>query len=137
MANILKKITTRAKQLYKAHPSSTWHASLKKAAAELRKGKKVGARPESRPKRRVMGVRKPATRRRRIGNTSQPGVGIQAVSGIYGATETQLRGAMLLKLEQQLGQHYIKRDRAKLKRDKKSWGKLINETKAKIRKLKP
>ena len=140
MANHLMKITNRAKQIRRGALNKKWTMCVKQAAAELKREHKIGSRPKKRAtvKRRVSGARKaPARPRRRIGNTSQPGVGIQAISGIHGATETQLRGAMLLKLEQQLGQHYIKRDRAKLKRDKKAWGKIITETKAKIRRLRP
>lgn len=132
MANHLTRITTRAKQIYKAHPSKKWIMCVKQAAAELKKGKKVGTRPKA--KRRISAVKRPKRRIARVGVTSSPGVGIQTVSGIHGATESQLRSAMLLKLEQVLGRYYVSRDRAKLKRDKKKWGKLITATKAKIRK---
>lgn len=47
MSTHLKRITTRANQIRKAHPSMKWTAAIKKASSELKGGKK------SAPKKRV------------------------------------------------------------------------------------
>jgi hypothetical protein len=62
-ANALKKITTRAKQIRRAHPGTSWKGAVKKAGAEYRSGKKAPARkkagrPVHRKARSVSGVRK-------------------------------------------------------------------------------
>jgi hypothetical protein len=62
-SNALKKITTRAKQIRKAHPGTSWKGAVKKAGAEYRAGKKPAkrkkaSRPAHRKARSVSGVRK-------------------------------------------------------------------------------
>lgn len=42
MANHLQKITTRAKQIYKAHPKKKWTECIKAASRELKASGKIG-----------------------------------------------------------------------------------------------
>jgi len=56
MSDILKKITTRAKAIRKAHPGKEWKMCIKQAAAELRTGKKAPAKKAA--------ARKPAVKKR-------------------------------------------------------------------------
>jgi hypothetical protein len=67
MANALKQITTRAKQLYKK--GGTWKAAIKKAGIEYRKKKK---KPHAKKKRMaVSGVHHKRRRRARVGSVSK------------------------------------------------------------------
>jgi hypothetical protein len=66
MANALKKITTRAKQLQKEFPNTAWKNLIKKAGADYRNGN-LGAgssRKRSKPKKKSVTVK----RSKNIGN---------------------------------------------------------------------
>jgi hypothetical protein len=115
-ANALKKITTRAKQIRKAHPGTSWKGAVKKAGAEYRAGKKTPAkkkpgRSTHRKARSVSGVR--TSRKRRVGSV-EPKYEVvhqlKQVSGIsYKGGSILLAGvgnvnAMKANLKAQLGQ---------------------------------
>src|SRR6202000_1717460 len=68
MAGALKKITTRAKQIYKK--GGTWKGAIKKAGAEYRGGK-IGKVK----KKRVGSVKKKAVKKRRVGSAPRKKVG--------------------------------------------------------------
>jgi hypothetical protein len=77
MANALKKITTRAKQLQKKHPNSKWVSLVKKAGAEYRAGKlgaAVGARKKKTARKKVTHKRRKisgVTKRARLIKTAK------------------------------------------------------------------
>lgn len=72
MANALKKITTRAKQLKKRNPGKKWKTLVKQAGAEYRSGKlKTTRKRKPAAKKRKPVRRKPA--RRRVSSASAVG----------------------------------------------------------------
>ena len=140
----LTKITTRAKQIRKAHPRMEWKSAVKQAGAEYRKGAKVGAVKKKRKihqngtsvKRfdvqraaKAPGKRKSATKKTyyeyRKNRSDMPGK-------LTGIPESKLIGAVKEKLKASLGEAYVKRDMATRKADKKKYQKIISETKRKI-----
>lgn len=136
MSAHLKRITSRAKQIRKLHPAMKWTSAIKQASIQLRKGKVSGIRRPAKKKFKKYAaviVERPLKPRRRVGS---PGVGIQTVGSIKGATRSQLENEIILRLEEKLGNYYVARDKAKLKRDKAKWQKLISETKSDLRKYK-
>jgi RNase P/RNase MRP subunit p30 len=74
MPNVLKKITARAKQIYKAHPSRAWISCIKQASQELKKGSK-----------KISGVKKkksaPRRRRKAGSKIRRKKIGLAAVMG--------------------------------------------------------
>jgi len=147
MANHLKKITTRAKQLRKSHPNTSWINCVKKASAEYRSGSIGAAKPkkkkayqtgtttkaiDKRIKAKAPGKRKSATGRkyfeRRANRSDMPGT----LTGVSSAT---LTSALKNRLKDQLGKQLVKRETATTKRDRKAAQKLVSDTKSKLRKL--
>jgi hypothetical protein len=155
MSATLNKITTRAKQIRKKHPSMKWTSAIKQASSELRKSGTIGRtgikKKVVRKKRKIhqtgtsvkhldilRKAKAPGKRKSSAGNryyeyrknrSDMPG-------SLSGVSESQLKGAMIGKLETSLGSLYVKRDRSKLKRDKKKYQKQITEVKRKITKYK-
>lgn len=146
MANALKKITTRARQLQKKHPNTAWKNLIKKAGAEYRSGslgavKKKSARQtgssnrkrDSEIKAKRPGKRKSASGKtyyeRRKNRSDKPG-------SLTGVSTASLLSALKGKLVQNLGKQLLSREMATTKRDKKAFGKKITEIKRDIRKLK-
>ena len=79
--NTLKRITTRAKQIKKAHPKMKYVQAQRQAAKELKRGKKIGA------------VKKTAKRKAPVASKIRKRVG--SVSKVK-------------QLENQLGKEYVK-----------------------------
>jgi len=148
MANTaLKKITTRARQIRKAHPSMQWKNAIKKAGAEYRSGsKKTGGvkkkkvyqtgssvkRNDSLRKAKKPGVRRSATGRkyteRRKNRSDLPG----KLTGVSAATlKSELKG----RLKESLGKQLVRRELATTKRDKKKIQKTVLATKLQLRRL--
>jgi hypothetical protein len=153
-ANALKKITTRAKQIYKS--GGTWKAAIKKAGAEYRSGKVSGTKKKSKRKSLVKRVRRlhraegaaikklgRAKRRRRVGATLSAG----ASGGIMGLRSTQMAAAIgglstsqhiahaKSQLLEQIGWAEAQKYSAKTKRAKRKIGKKVSALKSKFRKL--
>jgi hypothetical protein len=154
-ANALKKITTRAKQIYKK--GGTWKTAIKKAGAEYRSGRVKKRRKVSgtlssggsngvmglrRKKRRkvsgtlsssgsngVMGVRR---KKRRVGAVTSSLMSDAAISGL---TATQHLNKAKQKLDIIIGDLYTKIFKAKTKVAKRKLGKKMTELKSKYRKL--
>jgi hypothetical protein len=135
----LKKITTRAKEIYRK--GGTWKAAIKKAGAEYRGGKKVGAKKRPAKKRRkvggtlsagsssgIMGVRR---KRKRISGTLSAG----ASGGIMGLTAAQHISKAKKKMELQIGAAEVRKFQAKKKSVKNRVAKTIAALKSKYRKL--
>jgi hypothetical protein len=71
--NALKKITTRAKQIRRAHPGKSWKSAVKQAGAEYRGAKAAPRKKAARKKTARKVVRKKAVsgvpkRKRRVGS---------------------------------------------------------------------
>lgn len=85
MSNTLKKITARAKQIHKAHPSKKWTDCIKQASRELKSGKRTTAKKSGTKKRkpanRQTGTSKTSADRRR--KAKKPGKRLSASGKVY------------------------------------------------------
>ena len=137
----LKKITTRAKQIYKK--GGTWKGAIKKAGAEYRSGKKSkpkrrrvsgtlsqGARPAS----YAVGKVKKKHTRRRIAGTLSDGArpSSYAVGGLSAAHHI---GKAKQKIGHEIANAELKKFQAKKKSLKNKIGKRITALKSRYRKL--
>lgn len=155
MSATLKKITTRAKQIYKKRPGMKWTNAVKQASGELKRSGAIGATKKKAPAKKEVvkkeyrqtgtsnkfydeqrtakapGKRKSATGKtyyeRRRNRSDMPGT-------LAGVSMAKLNGAMLGKLTTKLGELYVKRDMTNGKRDKRKIQKQITETKRTITK---
>lgn len=122
-SNTLQKITTRAKQIRKAHPSMKWSSAVKKAGAEYRGGKISGTRKKksagSAPRKKSPG--------RRIGAVP---------SGAGGETVAALEAQIKKKLNEQLGWLLVQQRTAPTKTARKKLSPKIREITNKLRALK-
>lgn len=136
----LAKIRARAKALQRKNKNLKWIPAIKKASAELRKEKKIGVQSGSsntsidkKKKAKAPGKRKSATGKtyyeRRKNRSDKKGT-------LTGVSEAKMIEAIRAKVEEKMGRAYVARDKAKLKRDKKAYQKVITECKVKLRKLK-
>jgi hypothetical protein len=122
-SNTLQKITTRAKQIRKAHPSMTWSSAVKKAGAEYRGGKISGTR-----KKKTVGfTSRKKSHGRRIGAVPSGGTG-ETVAGL----EAQIKK----KLTEQLGWLLVQQRTAPTKTARKKLAPKIREITNKLRALK-
>jgi hypothetical protein len=87
MPNVLKKITARAKQIYKAHPSRKWISCIKQASQEMKKGKKISGvkKKKAAPRRKRKSGSK--IRRKKVGaiRTNRDGVDRKRVNVTIGS----------------------------------------------------
>lgn len=136
----LAKIRARAKALQRKNKNLKWIPAIKKASVELRKEKKIGVQTgvsnkkiDARKKAMKPGKRKSASGKvyyeRRKNRSDVPGT-------LTGISEAKMIGAIRSRIEDKMGKAYVARDNAKLKRDKKTYQKVITECKVKLRKLK-
>lgn len=153
-ANALKKITTRAKQIYKS--GGTWKAAIKKAGAEYRSGKVSGTKKKSKRKSLVRRVRRlhraegaaikklgRAKRRRRVGGTLSAGAsgGIMGVGSTFraaaigGLSTSQHIAHAKEKIAGEIGRAEMSKFKAKTKRMKRKIAKRISALKSRFRKL--
>lgn len=123
MANQLKRITTRAKQIYSR--GGTWKGALKKAGVEFRgSGKKT--------KKRSAGTkRKKSSRRKRVGVVWPAAVGGASMNGTISGHLSQAKAMIADKIADKERQKFV----TKLKRNKKKIQKEITELKKQYRKL--
>lgn len=104
MANAIKKISARAKQIQKSYPKMTWRSCIEKASAEYRSGKISGAAKHRKPARKKSAHRaapKKHARRsssKRHTDTRSHNVNIRVVSGV------DVKGHALKSLENELAQ---------------------------------
>lgn len=125
-SNTLKKITARAKQLYKK--GGTWRGAIKKAGAEYRGGKKMsGTKKRKRaktPKKRRAVVRRVKRLHKAEG---------RAIRSL-GSVASHVSSAKRI-LETEIGRLETQKFTAKKKSTKKKIGKRIAEKKSRFRKL--
>ena len=136
----LKKITSKAKQIRKAHPSMTWQSAIKKAGKECR-GKVSGVKKTAkktigkRPSRvgRVPAVRKKAAKKvgrvpSRVGKAPSR---VGKTVGSMGDVHAQARESRRI-IEGALGEFMARQYLATSKREKVKIGKKITELKSKL-----
>lgn len=129
MSNVLKKITARAKQIRKIHPSTSWKAAIKKASAEYRSKarpvhrKKAGRKKKAHAHRRLKfggTKRKRALKRGSVVRVKHVLAGIGATRAAYKKSlkEKILNAAGRKELAIKVNQRKkISREIAKLKKD--------------------
>lgn len=125
MSNTLKKITTRAKQIRKAHPSMAWKNAVKKAGAEYRAGKIGAVRKKAKTKFRQTGTSKTAADKQRTAR--RPGKRKSASGKVYyerrknrsdvpfslsGISSGKLGGELKKRLKEKLAMALLRRDLA-------------------------
>ena len=151
----IKKITTRAKQIRKAH-GGTWAAAVKKAGAEHRAGKRVSGTKKSSRKKIVRRIKRyhakegaaikrlgRRPRRRRVGATLSAGAsgGIMGVNSTFraaaigGLTTSQHIAHAKEKIAGEIGRAEMTKFKAKTKRAKRKIAKRISALKSRFRKL--
>jgi len=122
MGNALKKITTRAKQIYAK--GGTWRGAIKKAGAEYRGGKSL-----TRKKRRSGSKRRKVTRRRKVAAVWPAAVA--SVNGTISGHLSQAKAMIADRIADKERQKFV----TKLKRNKRKIQKEITELKKQYRKL--
>lgn len=134
-ANALKKISTRTKQIRKAHPNMSYQVAHKKATSEYNSGKISGVKRKSkkRPPAKKKAVRK--ARKKAVGTAPKYKV-VHEVRRI--GTMPEVRRAMkdsekVIKAE--LGWQYVNIKTAKTAKDKKRYQKRAKELEADLKKL--
>lgn len=141
-ANVLKKITTRAKQIYKK--GGTWKGAVKKAGAEYRSGKK--SKPKKKTRRKVGGtlsggtrpashaVGKVRRRKRRVGATlsDSPRPAGNAIGRVSTAS---LISHAKERIGKEIGRAEVSKFKAKKVTQKRKIAKRITALKSKYRKL--
>lgn len=150
MANPLKKITTRAKQLKKTHPGAAWKNLVKQAGREYRAGKLGSAAVSATKKKKVWQTgsslkkndsqrkAKPPGRRRsasgqtyierRKNRSDKPGM-------LTGITTATLTSALRSRLKDQLGRNLVARETATSRGAFVRANKAVKDTRAKLRRL--
>lgn len=143
MAGALKKITTRAKQIYKK--GGTWKGAIKKAGAEYRAGKKKS--PAKKSRRRVSGTLSGGARpasyavgrvkrkaRRKVSGTLSGGAR-PASYAIGRVSASSLISRAKEKIGHEIGMAEVRKFRAVKKSAKKKVAKKIAALKSRYRKL--
>lgn len=144
MANTLKKITARAKQLRKKHPNTAWKNLVKQAGREYRTGKLGPTKKkyyqrgssvksfDAALKAKKPGKRKSASGKtyyeRRKNRSDMPGQ-------LTGASVSQLKSELKNRLEDQLGKQLVRREMAPTKTRRRKVNKQVVETRRKLKKL--
>lgn len=145
VSGVLKKITTRAKQIY--NKGGEWKNAIKKASAEYRSGcksKKVGAykviekgEKKSTPAKRV--YRNVRTKKGRFNKTQRvgliPGTAVMTtVNGIGNVSVGAMKGAIRMTAKSKLAGALLRRDLATTKRDKRKITKQVIEYRKEVKK---
>jgi len=123
MSNTLKKITTRAKQIYAK--GGTWRGAIKKAGAEYR-----GAKHKTK-KRSHGSKRRKTSHRKKVGVVWPAAVAGSSMNGTISGHTSAIKKLIL----EQIGDLEKRKFSHRLKRDKKVFAKQIAELKRKYRKL--
>lgn len=145
-ATALKKITTRAKQIRKAHPSMSWVGAVKKAGAEYRGGKVAGKKKKRRVGAVKSGGSRTSTGGARNNRTSTGGARTSTTgnrTSTGGAKTTNVRIGTVANhlsiakrgMREQLAWMLLAKDQAKTKTAKRKIGKRITAVKSKLRAL--
>jgi hypothetical protein len=135
-ANALKKITTRAKQIYKK--GGTWKTAIKKAGAEYRGGKKVSGTKKKKSPKRKAAVRRVKRLHRAEGRAIKKLGGVASTftaAALGGLTSSQLVSRAKEKIAIEIGKAEVSKFRATKARAKKKVAKRISALKSKYRKL--
>jgi hypothetical protein len=133
MSNALLKITTRARQIQRAHPKKKWIECVKAAGREYRSGKKA-AKPAPRKKATPRKAARKTAARPAAKRTTRPASSHKA-AGTATRSESSLKAELLHRLTDALGKEEVRKFMAKTKREKNQIAKKISEVKAKIRRL--
>ena len=125
MSNTLKKITTRAKQIYAK--GGTWKGAIKKAGAEYRGGKRSSTK-----KRRSVKRKRVTTRRRKVAAVWPAAVaGSASMGGSISGHLSQAKAMIADRIADKERQKFV----TKLKRNKRKIQKEIASLKRQYRKL--
>lgn len=153
MSNIIKQISTRAKQIRKKHPAIKWQTAIKQASREL-KGKsnpviKKAGKKKSKVKVWQTGTSVTVADRKR--KAKPPGKRLSKKGKVYyerrknrsdkpgmlsGISSTSLKTALRNRLEDKLGKEFVRKTKAATKTAKRKIQKAITATKTELRKLK-
>jgi hypothetical protein len=127
----LKAITTRAKKIYKAHPSMKWTSAIKEASRQL-KGKSVGTK-KKKTRRKVSGVKKVkrATAVRKVKRLHAAEGKAMRSLGSIATTKRHLKN----QIEEKLAWGMLQQHTAKTKRMKRKIGKKLLNYKRELRSL--
>ena len=106
-SNALKKITSRAKSIRRAHPGVSWKSAVKKAGAEYRAGTISGVK-KKKSRRKISGVKRKSTPKKRT-VTRMHKVG----------SVTQTKAALKRQLKEELGALLVRREDTKGVRKKR------------------
>ncbi len=123
MSNTLKKITTRAKQIYAK--GGTWKGAIKKAGAEYRGSGLKTKKRSTRSKRRK------TTRRRKVGVVWPAAVAGSSMNGTISGHLSQAKAMIADRIADKERQKFV----TKMKRNKRKIQKEISELKRQYRKL--
>lgn len=139
MANsAIQKISRRAKQIRKAHPSKAWQSCIKQASGEYKSGKISGT--SSKPRRRKVAKKKSAPRKRAPRTRKVTGVkrttrrSIPKSKKTIGAVRSTIREQKGI-LKERLGDAMADQWSATTKREKKNIGKRVSMLKSQIKSL--
>jgi hypothetical protein len=123
MSNTLKKITTRAKQIYAK--GGTWRGAIKKAGAEYR-----GSKHKTK-KRVVRNKRRKTSHRKKVGVVWPAAVAGSSMNGTISGHLSQAKKM----LAEKIGDKETQKFTTKLKRNKRKIQKEISSLKKQYRKL--
>jgi hypothetical protein len=131
----LKAITTKAKQIRKAHPNMKWTSAIKEASRLLR-GKKIGAKRKSAPKkrRRVGAVKKTSARKSAVRRVKEYHAAEGRAMKSLGSISTTKRH-LKNQIEEKLAWGMLQQHTAKTKRMKRKIGKKLVNYKRELRSL--
>jgi hypothetical protein len=118
--NRLKRITTRAKAIRKAHPNMQWVNAVRQAAKELKSGKVSGTKKKSSPKKKK---KVGAVKRTRTVSSAPRKVG----------TVAHTRSKLKQQLNEQLAWALLAKESAAKVRDRKKKAKKVTEIKRELR----
>jgi hypothetical protein len=152
MANHLQKITTRAKQIHRAHPKKKWTDCIKQASKELKRGGKIGTAKTANRSRQTGRSNKKRDEER---SAQTPGKRlVKSASGeshvyyerrknrsdapgkLSGVSTAKMKSVLRNRLQEKLGKDFVQKTFAKTKRAKQKIQKDITSTIREIKKLK-
>lgn len=125
----LKKITTRAKQIYAK--GGTWKVAIKKAGAEYRTGKKKPAAK----KRVTKKAPRRKTAKRKVAGVLSSASTLMQTAAIGRLTTPQLISHAKKRIDKTIGELYTKIFLAATKMEKRKLQKRLNAAKSKYKKL--
>ena len=128
MSNTIVKISRRAKQIRKAHPSIKWQSAIKQASREIKAGKVSGTH-----KRKVGRVKK-SSRKKVISKLKRAHAAEGKQLNKLGSVSQHMSHARAM-LKEQIGWNEAAKFTAPKKSSKNKIQKKINALKAKYRKL--